>query len=189
MSAGACHDLHEFDRRRHGTSKALGTRIHIEPRAQLGFLRCNSGGAVVRVAPARANATDGMLRCVCKCDPVRAERQSLDEVGRRSQSPVMMSGTSCRPSRSRWRRARGSAAIVGTEMCSRNINGAAPVAPPLLSSIRPSAPASHGFPGEPSDSDPNSVGAAGRLVGTTASHRGRTRGLAITATSPMHPIA
>ena len=49
--------------------------------------------------------------------------------------PVTIRVTSPRSRRSRWRRARASAGIVGTEMLSRKIAGAAPVPPPRPSRI------------------------------------------------------
>ena len=50
--------------------------------------------------------------------------------------PVAISETPVALRRSRWRRARGNAAIVGTEMLFLKISGAAPVPPPRPSRVR-----------------------------------------------------
>ena len=102
-----------------------------QARAQVRLLGRDADRAVVGVAGAHAEAADGLDRGVRDRDAVGAQRQRLDEVGRGAQA----AGDDQRDvaggrARSRWRRARASAGMVGTEMLSLKMFGAAPVPPP-----------------------------------------------------------
>ena len=94
------------------------------------LLRRDSDRAIVGVAGAHAEAADRLDRGIGDGDRVGAERQRLGEVGGRAQAAGDDQRHVLRPHLSRWRRARASAGMVGTEMLSRKMRGAAPVAPP-----------------------------------------------------------
>ena len=86
MSTGPGHHLHQAYRGLEETLQTPGRVLHIQARAQLGLLRGDPCGAVVTVAHASTDTTDGLHGAVGECHTIGSQRQRLDEIRVRAQA-------------------------------------------------------------------------------------------------------
>ena len=138
MSAGAGHDLHEFDRRIEEVLSKLARADFSTNRreTQIGFcVAMPTGQLLVWQArmPRQPMACNAALP---SATPSAPSAIALAKSAGVRKPPVAIKVTSPRAFLSRCRRARAIAGMVGTEMLSRKISGAAPVPPPRPSKMR-----------------------------------------------------
>ena len=126
VAAGSGHYLHQFNARLEEIFELLGRAFDHQAADEMRLLGRDAHRTVIGMAGAHSDTADGLHGGVGHGDAVGPQRQRLDKVRGLAQT----TGDDQRDVA-----ARASAGMVGTEILSRKMTGAAPVPPPRPSSM------------------------------------------------------